>query len=199
MKDMIFEELRQRLERKDNYSYQPDERSVMASVMMVMRDTSVGVDMLFIKRPDHPNDTFSGHIAFPGGKMSNEDSDLLETAIRETREEVGIDIRESGRIIGKLDDTKPSNRRADFIIVTPYVSMLTQEVEIVPNEEVDEYMWIPVEHLLDENNMRIRTKIRDDRYIEDYVFSYDKYIIWGMTGRVLRKFIVEFGDLLNCR
>lgn len=197
MNNTIYQELKQRLDRKNNNTYKPDHRSVMASVMMVLKQNRQNLDMLFIKRPDSPGDTFSGHIAFPGGKMIPQDSDLLETALRETREEVGIDLSKSGKIIGKLDDTKPNSRKADFIIVTPFVSMLTEEVEIIPNEEVDRYFWVPVDHLLDERNMRVRIKIRDNREIEDYVFSYDRYIIWGMTGRVLREFILEFGDVLN--
>jgi len=50
---------------------------------------------------------------------------------------------------------------------------------------------------MDESNMRVRVKKIDDRYVNDYVFGFGKYIIWGMTGRVLKKFIDEFGNVLN--
>lgn len=199
MKESVFYELKERLEKKDNLTVEPGNNSILASVMMVIRNIDCKLDLLFIKRPEHPGDTFSGHVAFPGGKKMDEDTDLLETAIRETSEEVGIDLRECGRVIGKLDDTKPNSKRADFIIVTPYVSFITGDVEIKTNHEVDEYIWVPLDHLLDERNMRVRTKIRNDVHIDDYVFSYDKYIIWGMTGRVLWNFISEYGDLFKCR
>lgn len=199
MKEILFEELKDRLDKRERYEVDVYAEAVLASVMMLIRNMDDSLELLFIKRPDNPGDAFSGHIAFPGGKKIDSDQDLLETAIRETREEVGIDIRDSARILGKLDYTRPNNKSAGFIIVTPYVSFLTRDVEIITNEEVDEYIWIPLDHLMDEKNLRVRTKVRNNAYIDDYVFSYDKYIIWGMTGRVLKKFIDEFAELLSQR
>lgn len=199
MKEIFFKELKERLDKREIYEADNYAEAILASVMMLMRNRDDNLELLFIKRPDNPGDAFSGHIAFPGGKKKDNDTDLLETAIRETREEVGINVRDSARILGKLDYTRPNSKSAGFIIVTPYVSFLTRDVEIRTNEEVDEYMWIPLDHLMDDRNMRVRTKVRNDVYIDDYVFSYDKYIIWGMTGRVLKKFIDEFAELLNQR
>jgi len=197
MNEILLEELKERLNKKNTSRLETDERSVLASVMLLLKPDSERLDMLFIKRPDNPGDRFSGQMAFPGGKMHVDDADLLETAIRETREEVGIDLMKYGTVIGKLDDTRPSTRSADYIIVTPYVSIITHDVNIITNEEVDEYIWIPLYHLMDESNMRVRVKKIDDRYVNDYVFGFGKYIIWGMTGRVLKKFIDEFGNVLN--
>jgi len=136
MNEILLEELKERLNKKNTSRLETDERSVLASVMLLLKPDSERLDMLFIKRPDNPGDRFSGQMAFPGGKMHVDDADLLETAIRETREEVGIDLMKYGTVIGKLDDTRPSTRSADYIIVTPYVSIITHDVNIITNEEV---------------------------------------------------------------
>jgi len=162
---------------------------VHAAVMMILKEEPEGSSMLFIKRPDNDSDPFSGHVAFPGGKMKGEDSDKLETAVRETREEIGIDITHSGRVLGELDDVNPNNPRARTYIVTPYVSILKEEVTFTPcDQEVEEVLWVPVYHLMDKKNFKLRLRERDGVLREDYAYMYERYIIWGMTGRILRQF-----------
>ena len=169
---------------------------VHASVMMILRDEPRGSSMLFIKRPDSRGDPFSGHVAFPGGKMKREDSGKLETAVRETREEIGVDILKSARVIGELDDVNPNNPLASTYIVTPYISLLEEDVAITPSaREVEEVLWVPLAHLVDEKNFKLRLRERDGELREDYAYSYGQYIIWGMTGRILRQFITLAGHL----
>ncbi|MEM7008802.1 MAG: CoA pyrophosphatase [Thermodesulfobacteriota bacterium] len=163
---------------------------VHAAVMMVIKQTSNDYEMLFIKRPDDERDPFSGHMAFPGGRMETEDKTKDETAVRETIEEVGIDIGSSGRILGSLDDVIPNNPKARNYIVTPYVSLLNEEVVMTLDpREVDKAIWIPVSHLTNEQNTEIRIRERGGRKVKDYVFYYEGYIIWGMTGRILHQFL----------
>jgi 8-oxo-dGTP pyrophosphatase MutT (NUDIX family) len=121
---------------------------VHAAVMMILSEGLEGLSMLFIKRPESDIDAFSGHMAFPGGKMKEGDEGKLATAMRETMEEIGVDLYRCGRVIGELDDINPNNPRANNYIVTPYISMLKEEVSIVPNLcEVEAAVWIPVKHL----------------------------------------------------
>ena len=80
--------------------------------------------------------------------------DKLATAIRETIEEIGVDLYTSGRVIGELDDINPNNPRANNYIVTPYMSMLKEEVLIRPNlYEVEAAVWVPMKHLKDEQKL----------------------------------------------
>lgn len=160
---------------------------VPAAVMMILKENGEDdFSMLFIKRPENSADAFSGHMAFPGGKMKEEDENKLETAIRETFEETGIDLKKNGRVLGELDDFNPINPRANHYVVTPYVSLLTKDTQIIPNnKEVDEVIWIPLSHFKDDRNLEIRIVERPNIRVKDFVFRYQDYVIWGLTGRIL--------------
>lgn len=163
---------------------------VHAAVMMLLKQSDQDYSMLFIKRPENERDPFSGHMAFPGGRMETEDRGKDETAIRETIEEVGVDVHRSGRILGSLDDVIPNNPRARNYIVTPYVSLLHEEVDMTLDpREVEKALWVPMQHLIDDKNTEIRMRERGGRVVKDYVYNYEQYIIWGMTGRILHQFL----------
>jgi 8-oxo-dGTP pyrophosphatase MutT (NUDIX family) len=163
---------------------------VHAAVMMILRSEPKDLSMLFIKRPESDLDAFSGHMAFPGGKMKKGDESKLHTALRETHEEIGVDLGVSADVLGELDDVNPNNPRASNFIVTPYLSLLKEEVVLKPNIlEVEAAVWVPIRHLMDEKNATVRLRERKGRMVEDYVYNYDPYIIWGMTGRIVHQFL----------
>ena len=84
----------------------PESHTRLAAILLVLRARADGEpELLMIKRADHEGDPWSGHIACPGGRMEPSDRDLAVTAIRETREETGIDVERDGRILDHLDDT----------------------------------------------------------------------------------------------
>lgn len=169
---------------------EPSEGFLHAAVMMILKDDPDGPSMLFIKRPESVLDPFSGHMAFPGGKMRESDSSKLNTAIRETLEEIGVDLNIHGMVLGELDDVNPNNPRARGYVVTPFLCALTDEVPLELNiHEVEAAVWVPVSHLTNERNFKIRYRERDGSIFEDYTYSYGPYIIWGMTGRILRNFL----------
>ena len=107
---------------------------------------------------------------------------------------MGINLDKVGNLVGVLDDIKPFNRRGKNFVVTPYVFFLNENVEPVINEEVETFIWVPVDHFKDKEKMRVRYKEREGATVEDYIFEFDKYIIWGMTGRILNTFISETSD-----
>ena len=89
--------------------------------------------------------------------MEPGDKSKLETAVRETYEEVGIDISLSARVLGTLDDVNPNNPRARRYVVTPYLSVLNEEVSIYPDtNEVERAIWVPMSHLADDKNAQGR-------------------------------------------
>ena len=174
-----------------------DEGYTKASVAVVLDTASKKPNVLFIKRTENPGDSYSGHVAFPGGKMCDSDSNPLDTAVRETNEEVGINLNDVSTFIGRLDDLKPLNPSGPRFIVSPFLFILNKEITVKINkDEVQQYMWISLDHLSDINNMRIRYKEREGRIIEDYVYSYENFIIWGMTGRIINSLIKEVSVII---
>ncbi|HEV8382740.1 MAG TPA: CoA pyrophosphatase, partial [Gemmatimonadales bacterium] len=88
--------------------YQPTEipfesGMIAAAVAVILHESDDGLEALFIHRAVRVGDTWSGQIAFPGGRREPSDHDLLATAIRETLEEVGVDLSRAERL-GVLDD-----------------------------------------------------------------------------------------------
>ena len=168
-----------------------------ASVAVVLNVANNKLFVFFIKRTENAGDSYSGHVAFPGGKMSKVDAYPLDTAVRETAEEIGVDLNEDSTYLGRLDDLKPLNPNGPKFIVSPFVFILNKEITInINKDEVERYMWISFAHLSDINNLRIRHKERDGEIIEDYVYRYQKYLIWGMTGRIVNSFIKEVSVII---
>src|SRR4051812_23466320 len=93
-----------------------------AAVAIILREHEGGLEALFIRRADHPLDPWSGQMAFPGGRQDPEDADLLATALRETVEEVGIDLAAAGELLGTLDEVRAMARmRPMDLVIAPYV------------------------------------------------------------------------------
>ncbi|MGB7292745.1 MAG: CoA pyrophosphatase [Thermodesulfobacteriota bacterium] len=189
-------ELKKIVRNRDVVKIEKEQKLVRAAVMVILKDGGPGYSVLFIKRTENEGDVFSGHMAFPGGKMRIADKDTLDTAIRETVEETGIDINKSGTVIGELDDFYPNNPKANHYVVTPYLSLLEEEVELkLDAAEVADSVWIPIQHLNNPRNQEVRILERKGRVSEDFVFYYSDYVIWGMTGRILHQFLLLFGKL----
>lgn len=114
-----------------------------AAVAAILRDRpgASSADIFFIRRAEHPRDPWSGHIAFPGGRRELADASLLATAIRETREEVGIDLAR-GELLGRLPDLEASQSKHGGLVVTPFVFAMRDDLVLAPNNEVAETMWI---------------------------------------------------------
>src|SRR5262250_100906 len=80
-----------------------------AAVALILRENLGAAELLMIKRAVRAGDHWSGNLALPGGRWQIEDPDLLCTAIRETREEIGIALMDGGEVLGRLDTLKPRN------------------------------------------------------------------------------------------
>jgi len=136
--------------------------------------------ILMIKKPITMNQ-HGGEIAFPGGKINDEDADLLDTAIRETQEETGISVTRN-QIIGQLKSVTTLN--SGFTIL-PFICILNEVNELIPNSEVEEFLKIPFMSLL--------KTLSDDKDPEHnsiqemYTFTFQNHIIWGASARMLKQ------------
>lgn len=151
-------------------------------------------ELLFIERAKHPQDPWSGQMAFPGGRMEPGDPDLTVTAARETLEEVGIAL---GAPIGRLDDLTNAKMRQRVpsvraITVTPFVYLCERRPAVVHNHEVASTVWIPFEHIL---QPRAASAYRMDApgFKGSFpAFAYQGYQVWGMTYRIIETFAALF-------
>ena len=157
-----------------------------AAVAVILREAPRGPEVLFIRRAEHPQDPWSGHMAFPGGREEPSDTDLLETAVRETREEVSLDLAASARLLGRLDELPVTARgKRTGMTVAPFVFELTGEVELAHNYEVSEVLWAPLEPLY---RGHCATKFRYElggEHVDLPAHDVDGRIVWGLTHRML--------------
>jgi 8-oxo-dGTP pyrophosphatase MutT (NUDIX family) len=147
------------------------------------------LELLFIKRAEYEGDPWSGQIAFPGGRVEAGDVSLAETAIRETREETGIDLAREGLIIGTLDDLRPRSIRLPAIMVRPYVALLDRSEPLVLSPEVALSFWLPFAAMADAESWHEDTVFARGIQINARVFRHEQHVIWGMTERILAQLL----------
>ena len=161
-----------------------------AAVAAILRELpgADSAELFFIRRAEHPHDPWSGHIAFPGGRHDPGDESLLATAIRETREEVGIDLSVD-HFLARLPDVPAFTRskRAN-LVVTPFVFALRSDVSIVPNDvEVASTLWVPLATLArGEGKTTFELDFQGQSYNLPCIhLQPGQHRLWGMTYRML--------------
>jgi len=163
------------------------ENSGRAAVAIVLRENSTGPQILLIRRAERAGDPWSGHMAFPGGREDPRDESLLATALRETREELSLDLSYAGRLLGALSVLPAIARgRATGMVIAPFVFELTEEAPIAYKpDEVSEAVWVPVEPLM---RGALRTTIpyeMSGQRLTLPAHDFEGRIVWGLTYRML--------------
>lgn len=126
-----------------------------------------------------------GEISFPGGRKDPEDDTLLDTALRETHEEMGIKP-EDVDVLGQVDDV-PTN--TNYLIHT-YVGTIPHPYDFKPSDiEVAEVLEVPLMALIDKSSTRDEVRLINGKLNYAPVFVYDGHIIFGATARVLSRFL----------
>jgi 8-oxo-dGTP pyrophosphatase MutT (NUDIX family) len=163
----------------------PDGRP--AAVAAIFREGAECAEVLLIRRADREGDPWSGHMAFPGGRYEPTDRDLHRTAIRETSEEIGLDLDADANLLGILDDQDATGRKSRAPMpIRPYVFELHRSAEMNPNEEVTEVIWAPIGPLVrGERKSSIEVDYDNVRYTLP-AFDIDGRIVWGLTYRMLQ-------------
>jgi len=166
----------------------------LAAILLVMRAGDDGdPELLMIKRADAEGDPWSGHIACPGGRMEPADADLAATAVRETREETGVDVARDGQLLGQLDDLRPVSQALPPIIIRPFVAIVRREVSLVLSPEVAVAFWVPLAALLANDAWGTGVARIGGEDVSVAAFLHGDYTVWGLTERVLRQFVALAG------
>jgi 8-oxo-dGTP pyrophosphatase MutT (NUDIX family) len=155
-----------------------------AAVAVILLERSGDLEALFIKRAARHGDPWSGQVAFPGGRYDPHDADLLDTAIRETREETGVDLSGVERL-GVLDDLYPRTPTLPPVLVRPFVFALPAPRPLVVNPEVERAFWVSLSRLgLPSVRREVKVQLRGEaRSFPAY--DLGEQVIWGMTERIL--------------
>ena len=139
--------------------------------------------ILFTKRSSKLS-THSGEVSFPGGMWEEKDSSLLDTAMRESNEEIGLkknNVMDLGRMNYLLSRHK--------VEVNPFVGYLENHQELIGNFEIDEIFDVPVSFLLNNNNILYKEFKRNDLRISMPSWVYNGNRIWGLTALITADFL----------
>ena len=139
-----------------------------------------------MKRTERAGDPWSGHISLPGGRHDARDVDLLATAIRETHEELGIDLA-GARLLGSLPMLQPMTSGPYGVEVSPFVFLTQAAVDPQCGPEAESAFWLPIEIAASGTLDDMYTYPGTDRTFKSW--RYESFTIWGLTWRIL-------GDLI---
>jgi len=149
--------------------------------------------ILFIKRTGKVKE-HKGQISFPGGAYEEGDGTLVNTALRECVEEIGL-MADDVEVLGELDDTVTVTSN---YIVSPFVGLISRPHTFkVDQREVEEIIEVPISALLDKGCLREETKLKDGEAVTSYLYHYQERVIWGATARILNQFLDIFARVVG--
>ncbi len=188
-----FKRITERLAGRVNGPDQQLDDRTRASVAMILHQGASDLEILFIQRAAHHLDPWSGHIAFPGGKLEDGEQEC-QAACRETREEIGIDL-EQGHFLGRLSDIIGANLPVRVSCCLFGVDRV--RCRPVLNEEVRDLFWVPLSDLRDpERHLQSRVAFDQKRFeVPAIRLPVDnKPVLWGITYRLVMQFLCLLED-----
>ena len=171
---------------------QTNSRLAAVAALVRVADDGEPPELLFIKRAIVARDPWSGHVAFPGGRHEPGDRSLVETAIRETREEMSMNLAEFGTLLGQLDDLAPRSPLLPPIIVRPFVFVVPPALSFTPNIEVADAFWVSVSVLRSAEAKAEHSMLVDGSLANFPAYGVGSNIIWGLTERIVSQLLPLF-------
>jgi len=158
-----------------------------SSVAIVLRPVEAGLEALFIQRAERVDDPWSGQVAFPGGRAEPGESSV-GTAIRETAEEVGLDLSTAADLLGGLDEIQAVGRRLALeLSIQPWVFALHGPIgPLRCSDEVASAHWLRLSELFDPARQRPFLYEHEGATIRLPSVHAGALVIWGLTYRMLQ-------------
>lgn len=160
-----------------------------AAVMVLLRRRGGSLEILLGQRTRREGDPWSGQVALPGGRRHDADANLLATALRETKEEVGLDLRQRAQILGHMAPRSPGN--VPGMLVVPFVAYAKQELRPKVGPEMEEAFWVSLKELPPTRGRTTVLTHIGELHVPAYLWK-DR-VIWGFTFRVLEELLVLAG------
>ena len=157
------------------------ENLIEAAVLIPIVERNNGLKVILTKRSNnlkqHP-----GQVSFPGGKSEKTDKSLVATALRETKEEIGINNK-NVEILGQLS----KHVTITGFKITPFIGKIRTGFSTkIQTSEVSEIFEVPLSYLSNPKNFRVETVKWKGKKRFFYSIPYGPYYIWGATARILK-------------
>lgn len=167
---------------------------LQAAVSLVIRGNH-HLELLLIKRARSERDPWSGHMALPGGRRDPEDADVQATAVRETLEEVGLDLSRGASLLGALEEVATRSPRLPRLTIAPFVFGVGPEASArVASREVDAVHWVRLDDLRDPAHQGSVEIPLPGGARSFPCFHVAGEIVWGLTHRILTRFLDVYSD-----
>lgn len=141
--------------------------------------------ILFTQRSDQVPQ-HKGQISFPGGGRTETDNTLQDTALRESREEIGLEAKDA-EILGELDDTPTATSGFN---ISPFVAFIPYPYKFTLSPfEISEIFSIPVSALLNKANRKKERYTFKGKVFINNSYEYDGRVIWGATARIVEQLL----------
>ena len=167
---------------------------VPASVLIPLINHLDGITVLLTRRTDNLKH-HAGQISFPGGRKESSDNTSQETALRETKEEIGLPNKEID-VVGQLDDYEVGTG----FLITPFIGFVDPPIDLrLQRNEVAETFEAPLSFLTNPNNIRMESSKINGKNRDYFTIKWKKQLIWGATAGIIKNLAQRlwYHDLTN--
>jgi 8-oxo-dGTP pyrophosphatase MutT (NUDIX family) len=169
-----------------------DAKRISSAVLLPIYYKEGQCHILFTQRTNNVKE-HKGQISFPGGALQDDES-LLDTALREAREEINLSANEV-EVLGELDDTATTTSN---FVVTPFVGVIPWPNNLKADGwETDEIIEVPISALLDEKVLEEKKEVVGGKPVTSYFYHYGDRVIWGATARILHQFLELYAQAVQ--
>lgn len=159
-----------------------------AAVAVIILKESELERVLLLKRAQHPNDPWSGHYAFPGGRYEKKDKSLFDTCLRETYEECGLKLFEKD-YVQKLPLAYAGKYVGKSVSVSPFLFEINKRPKLKLDFcEIASFHWMPLEYM-EEQYIEFKEVEHGEKKSNIEGVSFEQTFLWGFTYKVLREFL----------